>query len=131
MVSGVIWSKASPWPNVQISSLPLSKKFGKAQRQTAHLSRGLLLTALTSPFPTACWLKSISKYADVFAPKVSGPCIARFSRVRLTKARNTSRLALFPPPGADMLGTSARLTDSRSEERRVGEECRSRWSPYH
>ena len=21
--------------------------------------------------------------------------------------------------------------DSRSEERRVGEECRSRWSPYH
>src|SRR3712207_8694576 len=24
-----------------------------------------------------------------------------------------------------------RLTDHRSEERRVGKECRSRWSPYH
>ena len=23
------------------------------------------------------------------------------------------------------------LTASRSEERRVGKECRSRWSPYH
>src|SRR2546422_8809306 len=23
------------------------------------------------------------------------------------------------------------LTDTRSEERRVGKECRSRWSPYH
>ena len=23
------------------------------------------------------------------------------------------------------------LTRSRSEERRVGKECRSRWSPYH
>src|SRR2546425_9356169 len=23
------------------------------------------------------------------------------------------------------------LTDERSEERRVGKECRSRWSPYH
>ena len=23
------------------------------------------------------------------------------------------------------------LRDSRSEERRVGKECRSRWSPYH
>jgi len=23
------------------------------------------------------------------------------------------------------------LCDSRSEERRVGKECRSRWSPYH
>ena len=22
-------------------------------------------------------------------------------------------------------------TDTRSEERRVGKECRSRWSPYH
>ena len=22
-------------------------------------------------------------------------------------------------------------TDDRSEERRVGKECRSRWSPYH
>ena len=26
-------------------------------------------------------------------------------------------------------GASSRLT--RSEERRVGKECRSRWSPYH
>src|SRR3712207_8209593 len=25
----------------------------------------------------------------------------------------------------------ARPDDSRSEERRVGKECRSRWSPYH
>ena len=25
----------------------------------------------------------------------------------------------------------ALLTDKRSEERRVGKECRSRWSPYH
>ena len=23
------------------------------------------------------------------------------------------------------------ITDNRSEERRVGKECRSRWSPYH
>ena len=23
------------------------------------------------------------------------------------------------------------LVDARSEERRVGKECRSRWSPYH
>ena len=29
---------------------------------------------------------------------------------------------------ADMLAEAARM---RSEERRVGKECRSRWSPYH
>src|SRR5256885_15558313 len=28
-------------------------------------------------------------------------------------------------------GTSANLCMARSEERRVGKECRSRWSPYH
>src|SRR2546430_6774118 len=27
--------------------------------------------------------------------------------------------------------TSGRLAHQRSEERRVGKECRSRWSPYH
>ena len=26
---------------------------------------------------------------------------------------------------------SSRLFNTRSEERRVGKECRSRWSPYH
>ena len=28
-------------------------------------------------------------------------------------------------------GAITGTTDSRSEERRVGKECRSRWSPYH
>ena len=28
-------------------------------------------------------------------------------------------------------GTDAQPTGVRSEERRVGKECRSRWSPYH
>src|SRR3712207_9180846 len=27
--------------------------------------------------------------------------------------------------------TSGKITMGRSEERRVGKECRSRWSPYH
>ena len=28
-------------------------------------------------------------------------------------------------------GTDEELKQTRSEERRVGKECRSRWSPYH
>src|SRR5258708_34043464 len=38
------------------------------------------------------------------------------------------------PPGETLTAAGARqlLTDlDRSEERRVGKECRSRWSPYH
>src|SRR3712207_6907595 len=29
------------------------------------------------------------------------------------------------------LGESGQVVGARSEERRVGKECRSRWSPYH
>ena len=31
----------------------------------------------------------------------------------------------------DQIVTSVEVDLSRSEERRVGKECRSRWSPYH
>ena len=33
--------------------------------------------------------------------------------------------------GPRALGARSIIADSRSEERRVGKECRSRWSPYH
>src|SRR5438034_3454522 len=33
--------------------------------------------------------------------------------------------------GVPTIVRSTRLADLRSEERRVGKECRSRWSPYH
>ena len=39
-----------------------------------------------------------------------------------------------PPPSADEPGsdvTAEQAPTTRSEERRVGKECRSRWSPYH
>ena len=35
---------------------------------------------------------------------------------------------VFPGQGAQFVGMGK---DLRSEERRVGKECRSRWSPYH
>ena len=39
-------------------------------------------------------------------------------------------IGFFERSGTLGPGESARL-DFRSEERRVGKECRSRWSPYH
>src|SRR5256885_5717342 len=33
--------------------------------------------------------------------------------------------------GAGLFGDGRRRRQNRSEERRVGKECRSRWSPYH
>ena len=33
--------------------------------------------------------------------------------------------------GFPSVGFSSAIATERSEERRVGKECRSRWSPYH
>src|ERR1051326_3180063 len=37
----------------------------------------------------------------------------------------------FDSTGKSTAGTKNACTADRSEERRVGKECRSRWSPYH
>src|SRR3989475_6763799 len=71
-------------------------------------------------------------------------CRARVSLtrrdLRLRRRRRCVPLAFRPPAGALLRSTDgqpARLGAARdrqlgrSEERRVGKECRSRWSPYH
>src|SRR2546427_232440 len=51
---------------------------------------------------------------------------------------SAGKAARTPPKRADVMidkdggiRIKAGSTDKRSEERRVGKECRSRWSPYH
>src|SRR5256885_8889265 len=44
---------------------------------------------------------------------------------------NSSQVFPADESGAQTSGTPLTITDNRSEERRVGKECRSRWSPYH
>src|SRR5260370_19468696 len=41
------------------------------------------------------------------------------------------RLEGLPAVQRDALGVALGLREGRSEERRVGKECRSRWTPYH
>ena len=47
--------------------------------------------------------------------------------------RGAGRVLTLAERRGQMLGSVApiRVTLTRSEERRVGKECRSRWSPYH
>src|SRR5438552_18565811 len=53
-------------------------------------------------------------------------CALPISRIAHPFARKTHELVL---QAQDL--TLVRRTFDRSEERRVGKECRSRWSPYH
>src|SRR5579875_888278 len=47
----------------------------------------------------------------------------------ISRVRKTRRPAVPPGRGRSTLSANRRIP--RSEERRVGKECRSRWSPYH
>ena len=44
---------------------------------------------------------------------------------------NLSLIAIQGPKAVDALEVLVKGVSDRSEERRVGKECRSRWSPYH
>ena len=55
------------------------------------------------------------------------------TRTRIDTQENTCRdTPSEPPPNTRRPpSTPSAASDDRSEERRVGKECRSRWSPYH
>src|SRR5258708_35321816 len=47
------------------------------------------------------------------------------------KGTGVTVTCLCPGPTETEFASRAHLEKTRSEERRVGKECRSRWSPYH
>ena len=56
----------------------------------------------------------------------------RIDKVREAVARiRASGVDAIVPLGGGSVFDSAKAVAERSEERRVGKECRSRWSPYH
>src|SRR3989442_6589085 len=69
-----------------------------------------LVEAATELFPDAQWQR----------------CIVHFYRNVFTNVPKTKVAEV-----ARMLKAVHAQEDRRSEERRVGKECRSRWSPYH
>ena len=48
-----------------------------------------------------------------------------------SRVLNFMTLAGLSPYLGSLLVQNPEFLDARSEERRVGKECRSRWSPYH
>src|SRR3712207_4277061 len=89
--------------------------------------------------PCARWLRR--EGADVVALDLSGGMLARAAELNRATGIDVPLLqadvgALPLATGSVDLAASAFgglpfVADVRSEERRVGKECRSRWSPYH
>src|SRR5256884_2251081 len=65
--------------------------------------------------------------------RTAAGCASGLSGVKsesLTVAHRTYA-AMSNTVSSGISGILSELADTRSEERRVGKECRSRWSPYH
>src|SRR6266550_7823865 len=81
-------------------------------------------------------LKPGGIYADMstIAPDVSRAVAAEFAkagRLMLDAPISGSPVTVTAGNASIMVGGDAAAFERRSEERRVGKECRSRWSPYH
>ena len=70
-------------------------------------------------------LAATGKDICVVTPTASGKTMCYNLPVLNAILKNNDARALYLFP------TKALSADQRSEERRVGKECRSRWSPYH
>src|SRR5215203_2493346 len=53
------------------------------------------------------------------------------TRVKEILEVDTAAVLLVEDDGRTLAARAAKGLEDRSEERRVGKECRSRWSPYH
>src|SRR6266516_4105258 len=65
-------------------------------------------------------------------------CVEKYLKARLTEAglafprtHDLLQLLNLCVQAEPLWSIYAKRADARSEERRVGKECRSRWSPYH
>ena len=70
------------------------------------------------------YIVSARKYRPMTFDSVVGQSALTTTLKNAVKSGKLAHAYLF-------CGPRQRQTHSRSEERRVGKECRSRWSPYH
>ena len=77
-------------------------------------------------------LTDIGDWLDTRLPRLFGDAISLVAENRIFKQRNVD-IAIVNRDDAVKWGFSGPMIRAagRSEERRVGKECRSRWSPYH
>ena len=96
--------------------------------------------ATSPPLPVAAeavhaLLERYGNPSSVHAPGLEAEAELKLARARVAQALHSPpERVLFTSGGTEANNLSIfGLADrrSRSEERRVGKECRSRWSPYH
>src|SRR2546422_11352666 len=90
-------------------------------------SRGELLSKLARLQSDSDRRKFLSRHTTLVRAEV----VKKLSELVVEKIRVDTREALQLADAALSIARKLRRKENRSEERRVGKECRSRWSPYH
>ena len=101
------------------------RSFGKGSVQTV-----IPLTPLTEKSPTGIKLTT-ARYYTPSGRSIQATGIKPDVAVDDTAEGNYPSFIIREADLDNHLTVSGNTTDARSEERRVGKECRSRWSPYH
>src|SRR5271157_5712932 len=106
----------SPRAPVSIRSASLPRPWKKANSPPlyAHVEGGIPMK----------WYKLALSGALLLLLAISSGCTKLRARDQLNKGVGAFRNAQFQ-------AAITHFQNARSEERRVGKECRSRWSPYH
>src|SRR6266542_4886089 len=84
-------------------------------------------SAVARASPSAEWRASITTPRRSAAPASVCSTVSPWTAA---ESRRVSSTACVTLSGGSPSRSAARARNSRSEERRVGKECRSRWSPY-
>ena len=94
------------------------------------LLRGKLQDAASYGYRAlAIYEEALGENADELASILANLAMLAKTNKNLEEAERLYRRALAV--NSRVLGSSEPRVKTRSEERRVGKECRSRWSPYH
>ena len=106
----------------KINALPVADLVGISDRVFDRHVGGKIKTVSRVALSTPQMLR------DLYTPGVARVCLAIKNNPELVREyTNIGDTVAIVTNGTAILG----LGDIRSEERRVGKECRSRWSPYH
>src|SRR5438270_13327782 len=106
-----------------IVQLHFSKSFFILKSGVNHTSRGSIST---STLPSIRLRKCSRKIITSIFSFISGRLATKSNQIKklIRSGRSASLQRTFKR-------SFTSFSHSRSEERRVGKECRSRWSPYH
>src|SRR3989440_8884521 len=100
------------------------------EMQTAHGYSLGAVDYILSPVRPDVLRSKVKVFVELFQMQQRTRAMAQ-AEVARASAEEARRRANFLAHASHELGASLDLEQGRSEERRVGKECRSRWSPYH